>query len=341
MRLRSQLTDSKKAELSASTWLALIIIIITTILAIYYITKIKSTLQGAADGDCAAAVANAAQVNKLYGREYAVNIKGCNTKNLAIVRNEYSDDNNRAKEQIKRRIANEMYLCWKQWGYGQYDLYNESGNYCYPCATISLDAETKTLFGSKIEGMGEHLRKSKIGDRTYQEILAGYSSNEAEKNDKLTQVNWDVPTEKDLALLFTYSKQRESDTVRDFLENKLGIDIEPTEAAAAGSIAGAGVGGAMASGGLLVWNTAAGSVASATGGLSALVGISEVGALTAGGVVTLGVVAGASAGLIATYGYARITDNYVVSSAIYLTQSTPESYYANNCKVAASLQVSP
>ena len=70
----------------------------------------------------------------------------------------------------KEKIAEEMYVCWRQFGRGQLDLFKSEGVYCKICSSIYIDPQTQ------IGGLTKYLMENEVPgqDISYYEYLSSF-----------------------------------------------------------------------------------------------------------------------------------------------------------------------
>jgi hypothetical protein len=311
---------SRRAELSGEQLIALIIILVTAVVVIVIVLKLKGVISGEANGECAAAVARANQINIIYGRSHAVDIKGCQTQQLTLRRDQFSTDDAKAREQVAHALAENMRLCWSAWGSGKYDLFNRTGSYCHVCSIISFDSSAQQLFPSgHIDSFSTYLAStdSPVRDEatgkplSYKRVLEGYASPDSSVDGSgLDAAPYHVSVQNPQAIIFWYAKAKSQNDVLNLL---LGDDVSPEKKTAiASSIA---------------------AVAGVATGVGAGAGIADALAVSS-------TFAGSS---LLYYGYERWggADDYYTLSATYLMPHDANSYYAQSCEHAASSPQSP
>ena len=103
----------KRANLSAKEMTAIIIVLISTIVMLYFVIQVRDHIQGAANLECAAAVREANIHNKFWGRDKAMEIKSCQTQTITITRKSLPSDWPKADLQVKHILAEQMRTCWR------------------------------------------------------------------------------------------------------------------------------------------------------------------------------------------------------------------------------------
>jgi hypothetical protein len=319
MRLRGKLGQ----EESGGHLVALLIILVTTGVAIFFILDIGKTLDRTASGECAAEVQKAGFVNKVYGREAFKDIENCQTKQVTLKTADLPSDPERANNFVKKAVAEEMRLCWQQWGRGQVDLFNEAGSYCHVCAVIT----TEQAYDLGVYGQYLETNKSPTG-KTYAEELAVVNTRDASKLSEARQYYTPLTTAKPLYVIYWHEKNKQSDKV---LQQYTGLVGSTTT-----TVAGALAGGTLAAAG-----TAGVAILSAKG--LALIGIGTGAVASAGTVVTVATATAAGAAVAGGISYAvwRLNDEWWVLSATYLTPEDPNNIYVQRCQEAATVSQSP
>lgn len=111
-----------------------------------------------------------------------------------------------SEEEMKTQLAKEMSFCWKAFGRGKYDLFQESKTYCHVCSYVNADQTVK------LEGFEQFLleTKMKYSKLTYADYLSGYdkpTTKEARGKQEITETTVDFSTgEKEI--VFVYVKEQ-------------------------------------------------------------------------------------------------------------------------------------
>jgi len=304
MRIHSKLKSGEL--LSSSQLVGLLIILVTTALVFIIIGKLSVITDSTASANCAAAVQNAGLVNKVYGREAAVNITGCNTQHITINMTDLSSAARKnpavAENETKHRLAEAMRQCWQNWGSGRLDLFNSAGDYCSVCSVITF---TKELQGnvSNLSNFSGYLDNTTfLPGMTYKQLLQGYASvNTDISGGNLASPPYKVSTAEPIAVIFWYSKEKGASSI---IEKVFNIDVPPSRVAGIASTL-----------------------------TSALLLSTGVGVLMNGQVSTL------TGGL--AYAYARMSEDWNVMSATYIIPYDPDNQYVKQCNQAANTITSP
>jgi hypothetical protein len=316
MRLLSQLNKIGEVRLTASQFVLLILVLVSTITVLFLLIRVQDLLDRSADKSCAAQIQQANLKNQWLGRETALELDKCKTRYVSIA----TDD----QALLKRKIADEMAWCWYQWGEGDVNLFKLEGQYCYPCSILSFDKPI-----GQIPSFMQYLEDTKIlsSQITYAEYLSTASRDTTEMP---PTPEYSVDTNEQYAVLLWYSRQRE-DGIRKVIYQMTGWDITPSQI-------GIATGGSIAIGGEVVMFFTLRRVAPvlrAFGPVGKVVRNTIIGGANTA-ITTTAVGVGAVA-----YVHARESEGWYTLSGIYLTPNKPDGYYAKGCSDAAVTSVSP
>ena len=368
MRLRRELAMNRQGNYSASELVAMLLVVVAGIVIMLLFMSIQGNIDNAEEQACAAQVRSAAATNSIFGREYQADMPACQTKYLTIERNKLPDNSDKARAEVKHILAEEMRKCWDQWGQGELELFQTSGQYCSFCTNIAFDQKTQELFGDTKGAITEfhtYLEKEKSPSGvSYDEHFTGSPINIPEAA-PIDQNNFALRTDKNLTVVFFYDKSLVRTTWwQSYLSWQEGRDVGAGEATenAQGTIFQAIIGGAFLKGATTVraavgeaqWITSNAALISRVPGATS--GTAEV---LARNVMVTGVKKGARqsiggsigrylfnfkpiAGATALmYTHMRLVEQYGVVSAIYITRLDPNAPYVTDCTQMAEATRSP
>ncbi len=312
MRLRSQLRQEKKATSFTSGQLVLLILIlVTTALMLLYISRLRESYDAIAEKGCAAQIREADRRNTWEGREFAMELDACQTKQIPV--------NSTNPLAVQKTVADAMTRCWDEWGRGNVDLFKTDGEYCHACSVISFEKDI-----GEIPDFQNYLASTKTprGETYLQRLTPGIR----DTDEIIESPVYTLRTDTDYAVLIWYSRQRE-DGFRKRLYDWTGYDVTPTQiGAASGTMTFAlGLFGTAYAAGAVSQTPIVGAPLAAI--------ISEKGAAFTNKATI--------AAIGASYIYARASEGWYTTSAIYLTPNEPGGYYARQCDQMASTTKSP
>lgn len=363
----------QRGNYSASELAAVLLVVVAGIVIIILFMSIQGNIDNAEEQACAAQVRAAAATNSIFGREYQADMPACQTKYITIELNTvkrevHSTDPEKLRTEVKHILAEEMRKCWDQWGQGELELFQTSGQYCSFCTNIGFDQKTQELFGDTkgvITDFHTYLEKEKSPSGvSYDEHFTGSPINIPEVA-PIDQNNFALSTDKNLTVVFFYDKSLVRTTWwQSYLSWQEGRDVGADEATenAQGTIFQAIIGGAFLKGATTVraavgeaqWITSNAALVSRVPGATS--GTAEV---LARNVMVTGVKKGASQSIGGTIGrylfnfkpiagatalmytHMRLVEQYGVVSAIYITRLDSNAPYVTDCTQMAEATRSP
>jgi len=131
-------------------------------------------------------------------------------------------------DEMKKQLANEMSFCWKAFGRGKYELFQESKTYCHVCSYITADQTVKLEEFEKFL-LETRMKRSKL---TYADYLSGYDKpttrTASGRNQIMETSRVDFITgEKELVFIYIKEQGLFEDMNSKFgtLENSIGFGI--------------------------------------------------------------------------------------------------------------------
>lgn len=112
-----------------------------------------------------------------------------------------------SEEEMKTQLAKEMSFCWKAFGRGKYDLFQESKTYCHICSYITSDQTVKLEEFEKFL-LETKMKRSKL---TYADYLSGYdkpTTKTARGKTEITQTTTIDFSTGEKEIVFVYVKEQ-------------------------------------------------------------------------------------------------------------------------------------
>ncbi len=224
--------------MSQSELVVLLIVLVSSAILLAIFARIFFNYAVVEDLSCGAQVREANVRNRIMGRDEAVEIPACQPIYTTIKRSELPNDPVKADLVIKKKLADAMVRCWRNWGEGELDLFNSPGQYCSICADIKFDGDTLLMYpDNEIPDFGKYLDDTDApgSDLKYASVLTGNRPPEA----NLPVATYSVPLNGGVTIMYSHQKVRTEGLYVQDLADKVGIDLSPEKA---GIVAGAAAG---------------------------------------------------------------------------------------------------
>ena len=110
------------------------------------------------------------------------------------------------EEKLKKQIADEMWMCWDNFGQGKYELFDaKTEKFCVVCSVIEFEDKNE-----KIEDFVDYLINAPFKGKdykTYYEAFTGYATQPEKIEETPENFNDAIDTSKKYAISFVYAKQ--------------------------------------------------------------------------------------------------------------------------------------
>jgi hypothetical protein len=201
----------KKARMSMRQFVGLLILIIFLIAFLGFSDLFAEEAEERTQEDlCKFSVLEHTKL-KINGLDFSQEIR-CPTQRIIIEK-----DLRKEQEQkdAKRKIAESMASCWRTFGEGKLNLFQDEGLFCVVCSVIEFkNPKTPNLPGFVDYFYTEKMLKS---EETYSEYIVGYKKGDMFQAQQVYSVQEDtMDTSKPYAIMFYYPKGQ--DYIRKFSE---------------------------------------------------------------------------------------------------------------------------
>jgi hypothetical protein len=190
-----------------------VMLILAVAIAVFSMIFINQTKYSASDSIDVTSCYSSVKLNSnlhLRGIEFPTNIN-CPARKLEVADNTNEAEGNNA---AAKKVADQMYYCWNQYGEGKLNLFNDDGTFCAVCAFIDVKTPTP------IHKFPDYLTTATVPDQSgldYTSYLTGFSTSKASEvlgviNGNTLLQNKDqagLPTNKKYAVMFVYARGRD------------------------------------------------------------------------------------------------------------------------------------
>jgi hypothetical protein len=256
---------TKKGVIVISTLVITLLLIITFIIILFFMHPIKLVLTEILSNQNCKNSVRANSLMNTQGIELVEEIN-CPTKYKTIDGDE---------EQVKEKLAEEMWTCWDNFGRGRYELFEASSEkFCVVCSMVEFGSKARNhvveiddfseylLLGEPFKGQSffERMIDESILSFKYmafgkEERISGQELSEKIETEAFDEMKYTINTNNEYAILFTYAKE-------SFWSRTKRIQVWGQVGATAGAVAGGAlwISSAGAGGGTFLALTIAGGV---------------------------------------------------------------------------------
>ncbi len=190
-------TKMRKGEIEIKTIVFIILLVIVFLALLMF--PIKSIFSEILSNQNCKNSVKAATIGNVQGMDIIKEIN-CPTQDITLKGNE---------EELKRKIIEEMWTCWDNFGRGEYELFSASTEkFCVVCSNLEFDRTVKEK-EIEIKDFSDYIKsKGVLQGGTLIEKMLDLQHEELryDPNNEL-EIDYTINTQKDYAVVFTYAKE--------------------------------------------------------------------------------------------------------------------------------------